>query len=247
VIPHITLQLGTNLDCSNCPSIQCVIDNTSALSTGNYHFFSAIAKHYPHCVAKIFLPTDYSPIILSGIFQDDLRAITTDLAVAFQFHLPYPTQDGRRTSFIIATGPQVSVNTVLGLPLITTTGMIINTIDNVVEAKHHDCPPFRIDFRRATKTIPAIKEDATTHYVEFKDVQNVLAKTNAYITGVCKRYQLVKPSKIHISKPHQRVGAVSNSKSASMTQSIATRWILPPLAYDTGDYHDQVLGDAGYL
>jgi hypothetical protein len=117
-----------------------------------------------------------------------LRAVTTDLAVAFHFHLPYPTKDGCQTSLIVTTRPQVSGNTVLGLPLITATGMIINTVDNVVDAKHIDCPPFRINFCHATKTIPAIEEDATTHYVEFKDVQNVLAKTNAYIAGVCNHY-----------------------------------------------------------
>ncbi len=246
-MPHITLQLGTDLDCSNCLSIRCVVDTAAALCTGNYHFFSTIAKRYPHCVAKIFLPKDYSPIILSGIVQDDSRAITTDLAMAFQFHLPYPTKDGRQTSFIVATGPQVSANTVLGLTLITATSMIINTVDNVMEAKHCNCPPFRINFCRATKTIPAIEEDATTHYVEFKDVQNVLAKTNAYITGVCNCYQLVKPPKILISKPHWQVGAVSSSESVSTTRAFATRWIPPPLANDTGDYHNQVLGDASYL
>jgi hypothetical protein len=171
----------------------------------------------PHCVAKIFLPQDYSPIILLGIVQDDSRAITTDLAVAFQVHLPYPTKDGCQTSFIVATGPQMSVNMILGLLLITATSVIIDTIDNVVETKHLNCPPFRINFCRATKTIPAIEEDATTHYIEFKDVQNVLGKTNAYITGVCKRYQLVKPPKIRISEPHWQVGAVSNSKSVSTT------------------------------
>jgi hypothetical protein len=141
----------------------------------------------------------------------------------------------------------VSVNTVLGLPLITATGMIIDTIDNIVEVKHLDCPPFRTGFCHAAKTIPAIEEDATTHYVEFKDVQNVLAKTDAYITGVCKHYQLVQPPKILISKPHRRAGAVSNSKSVSTTQSFANRWIPPPSANDTGDYHNQVLGDAGHL
>jgi hypothetical protein len=78
----------------------------------------------------------------------------------------------------------MSVNTVLGLPLITATGMTISTVDNVVEAKHLDCPPFRINFCCALKTIPAIEKDATTHYVEFKDVQNVVAKTNAYIAVV---------------------------------------------------------------
>jgi hypothetical protein len=63
------------------------------------------------------------------------------------------------------------------------------------------------------KTIPATEEDATTYYVKFKDVQNIPAKTNAYIAGVCKRYQLVKPPKIRISESHRQVGAVSDSKS----------------------------------
>ena len=40
---------------------------------------------------------------------------------------------------------------VLGLLLITATGMIIDTIDNIMEAKHLDCPPFRIDFAAQQK------------------------------------------------------------------------------------------------
>ncbi len=75
--------------------------------------------------------------------------------MAFQFHLPYLTKDGSATSFVVATGPQVSVKTVLGLPLIKATGMIINFIEEVVEAKHLDCPPFPINFCCATETIPA--------------------------------------------------------------------------------------------
>jgi len=66
-MPHIMLQLGTVLNDSESPCIRCVLDTAAALCTGNYHFFAAIAKRYPHCVAKIYLPEDYSPIILSGI------------------------------------------------------------------------------------------------------------------------------------------------------------------------------------
>jgi hypothetical protein len=47
-------------------------------------------------------------------------------------------KDGSTTSFIIATGPQVSVNMVLGLPLIIATGVIIDFVDKVVEAKRLD-------------------------------------------------------------------------------------------------------------
>jgi hypothetical protein len=34
--PHIHLQ--NNLDCPNCPVVQCVVDTAAALSTGNFHF-----------------------------------------------------------------------------------------------------------------------------------------------------------------------------------------------------------------
>jgi hypothetical protein len=37
-LPHITLQLGTTLGCSNCPPIRCVNDTAAALTTGNLHF-----------------------------------------------------------------------------------------------------------------------------------------------------------------------------------------------------------------
>ena len=78
------------------------------------------------------------------------------------------------------------MNTVLGLPLITTTGMILNFNDNVVQAKNLDCPPFPIDFCCATKTISAIKDnkDPKTHHIEFENRQQILQKTDAYITGV---------------------------------------------------------------
>jgi hypothetical protein len=169
-MPHIHLQLHTDLNASSCPSICCVVDTAVALCIGNYHFFATIVKRYPQCAAKIFLPEDYSPIILSGIVQNDADAITTDLAIAFQFHLPYLTKDGSTTSFVVATGPQVSVKMVLGLPLIIATGMIIDFVDKVVEEKRLDCPPFKIDFCCTIKTIPAADDKApTTHYIKIQE------------------------------------------------------------------------------
>jgi hypothetical protein len=70
------------------------------------------------------------------VINDGAQAITTDLSVAFQFHLPYLICDGNTTSIIIATGPQVSVNAIIVLPFIKATGMIIDTVENVVKAKH---------------------------------------------------------------------------------------------------------------
>ena len=106
-----------------------------------------VAKQFPHCVAKVFAPKDYSPIVLSGIVQSsDQAAVTTELEVGWKFHLPYWTTGGDVASFAIATGPNVSVNTILGLPFMVATGMVIDLVDNVAECKHLDCSPFTIDF-----------------------------------------------------------------------------------------------------
>jgi hypothetical protein len=147
-LPHIVMQFGESLDCPNCSSIRCVVDTCATLTTGSFHFYAAIAKRFPHCVAKVFAPKDYAAINLSGIVgHHDQAAISTKLEVGFQFHLPYKTKDGGDASFVIATGPHVSVNTILGLPFVVATGMIIDFVDNVADCKYLDCPPFPIDFQ----------------------------------------------------------------------------------------------------
>ncbi len=92
--PHIHIQLGSNLDNPSCLVLCCIINTAVALTTGNFHFVAAIAKQYPHCVAKIFVPKDYNPIVLSGIVQRKGKLIMMELTVGFQFHLPHLTMDG---------------------------------------------------------------------------------------------------------------------------------------------------------
>jgi hypothetical protein len=229
-----------------------MVDTGAALNTGNYSFVAAIAKRYPHCVAKVYLPEDHSPIILSGVIDDEQQAITTELSVAFQFHLPYLTRDGQSTSISIATGPHVSVNSIIGLPFITGTGMVIDTVDNVIEAKHLVCQPFPIEFRRATKYVPAISDDrAATRYIEFNEVLSIIKKTDAYIAKVYAGAPSASNKKVRISEQHVPVGPGSDSDSAasiSTNRSMLGRWLPPPSANDTPhDYHNNVLGEDGYL
>jgi len=239
-MPHNTLQLGTVLGDNESPCIRCVLDTAAALCTGIYPFFAAIAKRYPHCVAKIYLPEDYSPIILSGIVQYNAHSFTTDLSVAFQFHLPYLTKDGSPTSFVVAIGPQVSVNTVLGLPLITATGMIIDYIDNVVEAKHLDCPPFKIGFAAQRNTFPQLMMMLPLTTLNSRMCM-------AFFRRPMPVSQDCSPT-VSNSGAHRQVEAVSDSDSMTTITTIAGQWVPPPSANNTSnDYHDQVLGDAGYL
>jgi len=146
-LPHIVMQFGTTLDCPNSPSVRCAVDSCAALSTGSFHYFASLAKRFPHCLAKVFAPQDYTLIVLSGVVQSHQQeAVTTEFEVGFQFHLPYKTTAGEETSFLIATGPHVSVNTILGLPFMQGTGMILDLVDNLAECKYLDCPAFPIDY-----------------------------------------------------------------------------------------------------
>jgi hypothetical protein len=159
-LPYITLQFGPDLDMADCPQVRCAVDRCAALATGNFHFFSALAKRYPHCLAKLLMPADYAPIVLSGIVQANNAAVTTELKVGFQFHLPYRTSGGDSSSLLMATGPNVSVNTIIGLPFIESTGMILDFADDVAECKHLDCPPFPMDFWHTSNHVPVTEAPA---------------------------------------------------------------------------------------
>jgi hypothetical protein len=154
--PHIALQLGQVLGCSKCLSIRCVVDTAAALNTGNLHYYAAIARAYPHTVAAIFSAADHNPIVLSGIVQQGGASVTTDLTVAFQFHMPYLTREGHPTTLLVACGPNVTVNTILGLPFIQGTRMVLDASDQVAELRALDTPPFALDFRRAMCTVPPV-------------------------------------------------------------------------------------------
>jgi hypothetical protein len=78
----------------------------------------------------------------------------TELPVGFEIHLNYLTKDGSETSLLVAAGPDVAVNLILGLPFIKATGLICDFVDNVCQAKHLLCDPFPIDFKHALKSIP---------------------------------------------------------------------------------------------
>jgi hypothetical protein len=85
--PHIRLKLGTGLDNESCPKVSAIIDTATALSTGNFHFVSAIAKKFPHCLAKLYVPEDYNLIILL-VFSMVARALLPNLLWVFNSTCP---------------------------------------------------------------------------------------------------------------------------------------------------------------
>jgi len=256
-LPHIVMQFGPNLDSPNSPSIRCAVDSCAALSTGNFHYFASLAKRFPHCVAKVFAPQDYAPIVLSGVVQSHQHeAVTTELEVGFQFHLPYKTSDGEEASLLIATGPHVSVNTILGLPFMQGTGMILDLVDNLAECKYLDCPPFPIDFRRTSNHVPVTDEPGAT--VQIAESAKIIIDEIMHL----ERYYEAKVQAGSLSgkptAPAVRFGTQSAAgaalidsdsvHSATRTTGILVhRWVPPTSVHEDDDDYNSVLREDGYL
>ena len=179
--PHILLQLGLELDSANCPATYVVVDTAAALSTGSLSHFMTIAKTFPHCVKAVYTTKNHTAITLSGIIRQGECAISSELPIAFEFHLPYKTKTGADTSFIVACGPDVAVNCIVGLPFILSTNMIFDASDQVAECKALDCPPFRVEYKRASCTVPRVDPNFVppipAHFSNFISELNALERS----------------------------------------------------------------------
>ncbi len=209
----------------------------AALSTGNLHFFAALAKAYPHTVASIHSPSDYSPITLSGIVQHDGNSVTTKLSVAFRFHLPYLTQEGNPTSFLIAMGCNVTVNAILGLLFIQQTKMIIDTTDQVAELRALDAPPFPINFSHAMCAVPPVDEahaaaNAALHADIVRKVENIEAFFIKKLPAIMSNSILLPTKRAHCVDSHTISSGNSNA-SAAGTASIGSA--IKPSLHDVNN------------
>ncbi len=181
-MPHLTVQRSGSKEERDCPALHCMLNSGAFLSTPNFHYMEAVIRQYPHILKAIYLPDNYTSIVLSGTFISlDEAPIMTELSVGFKIFLPYMTKEGNETSLLIAAGPDVAVNLILGLPFIKATRMMTDVVDNVCQAKHLLTNPFPIDFRRATKSIPTIwGHGSTSHSSAHREVHQALDLLNAY-------------------------------------------------------------------
>ncbi len=192
------MQLGSTLGGSSCPSIWAVINTAAALTIGNLHFFTKIVKMFPHTVAAVYAPWDYSLITLSGIVEQNSKSVTTKLTVAFKFKLPYLTKGGNTTTFMVTVGPNVTVNTILGLPFIKQTKMIVDAADQVAELCALDTLPFPIDFRCAQCHVPTIDETKVhVNVAQYADIIREIDNINKlYSVDLAVQHTATPPSSI---------------------------------------------------
>jgi len=255
-LPHIIMQFGPTLDCPNSPSICCAVDSCATLSTGNFHYVASLAKRFPHCLAKVFAPQDYAPIVLSGVVQSQQQeAVTTELEVGFQFHLPYKTTQREDAPLLIGTGPNVSINTILGLPFMQGTGMILDLVDNTAECKYLDCPPFPIDFRRTLNHVLVTDEpSATVQLVKstkiIEEIKHLECYIKAKVQAPGSRGNITELAVHFETKSGARAALIDSDSvhsAAHPTKGWAHRWVPPASVQEDDDDYREVLREDGSL
>ena len=159
--------------------------------------------------------------------------------MGFQFHLPYLTREGNPTSLIVATGCDVTVNIILGLPFITQTKMVIDTLDQVAECRAFDAPPFPIDFRRAMCAVPAVNEEVAAanaaHYQDIvKEVENIERVFAAKTAALHARKQpaFLPPSILLPAKRAKLVDFDFDTAMDSSTSTVSAGSAIADINYD---------------
>jgi hypothetical protein len=232
--PHIVIQLGSILGGSNSPSIRAVINTAAALTTGNLHFFAKIAEAFPHMVAAVYAPKDYAPITLSGIVEQNGESVTTKLLVAFKFKLPYFRKKGTPTTFMVAVGPNVTVNTILGLPFIKQTKMIVDAADQVAELCALDALPFPIDFRRTQCQVPSIDETKVhVNVTQYADIIHEITNIESlYSDNPVVQHTASPPSFTKGELPKKHSKTTNPKVTINLAFAPATEAYPPLIGYD---------------
>ena len=87
--------------------------------------------------------------------------------------MPYLTREGDTTSILIATGPHMTVNRIVGVPFIQATRAVIDLTDNVAELRALNASPFPLEYRKATVHVPIVDE-GNEHPVHMVDAYSKL-------------------------------------------------------------------------
>jgi hypothetical protein len=113
-----------------------------------YHL--AIAKKHPQLIKSLVWAKDkYTPLTLSGVVSPDdqksNQATTpTVLPAIIEYHMPYMSAQGSATSFKVAIGPNVAVNTIIGMSMIRAGKCSLDIQDDMIDLGILDTTPFPV-------------------------------------------------------------------------------------------------------
>ena len=133
-LPYLTFNLGADPDAD--PSLSGLMDTCAALNTGYLLFHLWLKSERPYLVAEFITFDDsnpFEPVKLGGAIRDPSNFDATDhgnLTAVIRYYTPYHDTSGAPITISFALGPDVTVNTIFGLPMLCSLDAVISLGSN---------------------------------------------------------------------------------------------------------------------
>jgi hypothetical protein len=156
-LPHISLPIGH--DPQTKFSLSVAYDTCAACNVGYAGHHLPIAERYPELVKSLTYTADkYSPLTLSGIVHGDKEKSKNQSSaippIVIKYWMPFLTKEGHKATLKIALGCNVSVHTIIGMPMIRPAKLSLDLVDNVDESGILDTEPFPVIYRPTIQSAP---------------------------------------------------------------------------------------------
>ena len=159
-LPHFMLPIGQP-ESDTAFQLSVAYDTCAVLCVGWAGYHLAIAKQHPHLVKSlVWAQEKYTPLTLSGVVSNDdgnatqSEKLVTTLPAVIEYYMPYPSKQGHPTSFKVAIGDNVAVNTLIGMSMIKPAKFSLDLEDNVIDSGILDTAPFPVTYKQTTGSLP---------------------------------------------------------------------------------------------
>jgi hypothetical protein len=159
-LPHFDLAVGQRNTVSIF-KLSLAFDTCAVTNVGwsNYHL--AIAKKFPKIVKSLTWAKDqFTLLTLSGVVSpedakpDSEKRHQTILPAIIEYHMPYLSKSGSATSFKVAIGPNIAVNTIIGMSMIKAGKFSLDVKDNIIDSGILDTSPFTVIYKPTVRAKP---------------------------------------------------------------------------------------------
>jgi hypothetical protein len=191
-LPHFEVAVGQKGSNSRF-KISLAYDTCAVTNVGWSTYHLAIAKKFPQLIKSLVWAKDqYTPLTLSGVVSSDdpnTKNVTTQtvLPAIIEYHMPYMSTQGSATSFKVAIGPNVAVNTIIGMSMIRAGKFSLDVEDDMIDSGVLDTTPFPVTYKPTIRSLPnnitASNDDSKTFaalsedtHVPLSTIQNCIAE-----------------------------------------------------------------------
>jgi hypothetical protein len=148
-------------------------DTFAVLNIGWAGFHLAIVKRkHPHLVKSLVWVKDVcTPLTLSGFVSHDEKDTAfaekrvTTLPAVIEYYMPHPIKQGHPTSFKVAIGNNVAVNTLIGMSMIRLAKFSLDLEDDLIDSGILDTEPFPVTYKQTSRSLPNLASitDSSEH------------------------------------------------------------------------------------